>query len=67
MNLTSFRAIRITFYIILFLGVLTGCATYPHSHEDKDDDEGGISGTGNKVNCELTKNRNRPECQEKQL
>ena len=48
------RAISI-FVFIIFL--LSGCAS--HHIED---DEGGISGTGNDLSCELTKNKNHPRC-----
>jgi len=47
----------ISLITFIFLGLLlTGCATY------QPDEESGISGTGNNINCALDKYKKRPEC-----
>lgn len=43
---------------IFALLALSACATYTG------DQEGGISGTGNEINCEVEKNQRDPQCEE---
>lgn len=44
--------------ILLIISLLIGCAATYQSEEQ----EGGITGTGNDINCDLQQNKKRKEC-----
>lgn len=58
MKLIYSAAIRLTSIALLIAIVLAGCATTYKSEEQ----EGGITGTGNDINCEEERNKKRKEC-----
>ena len=60
MKLTELSLIRLIGVLALIGIVAAGCAATPQQEE-----EGGISGTGNDINCELAKNKKHPSCIDK--
>ena len=58
MKLIASSEIRLSSLAILIVIVLNGCATAYKTEEQ----EGGITGTGNDINCEEERNKKRKDC-----
>ena len=58
MKLIRSMEIRPTCIALLIATLLSGCAATYKSEEQ----EGGITGTGNDINCEEERNKKRKEC-----
>ena len=65
MNANRILKINTFIFLLALLLNMIGCAS-PHSPSNGDQ-EGGITGTGNKINCANNNNRQHPLCNESSL